>query len=340
MFRDVSIASVPDVYLSLPAVAARYQLRVRVRAGQGAGPEFPLAFEPWLYLLPAYQEVASPSPMQWLFCLEDVHKRQTIGWLTVFATGAGAARNAYQAPFGGVQLAEAVPGEVLHRFLQAAQHYLRMQGIETLEIKCAPAAYSPRNAVRLAQSLTVLGYAIQLAEVNYHLDLTTSFEGVLHPSERRRLRKCQRAGLHFEQEPPLLLPAAYEFIVQCRQEKNQHFSVDLARLQALFRRFPRDYFLFSVRDANGEWAALTIAVRVNGAVLYNFAPASPRAYNAFSPVVLLTAGLHHFGQANGMTLLDLGTSMLGQEPNFSLLRFKEHLGGVPSLKFTFGCQPH
>ncbi|QIX63171.1 GNAT family N-acetyltransferase [Hymenobacter sp. BT18] len=335
----MSATPAPDVYLPLPVSAGRYQLRVR--EGQGAAPELPLAFDPWLYLTPAYQQLPAHASQQWLFCLEDAGQQQTVGWLTVFATDVThAVRSPHQAPFGGVQLTNQVPYEVLHCFLVAVQHYLQEQGIEIVELKCAPAAYSPLTTARLTQTLTGLGYAIKLAEVNYHLRLADPFEAGLHSSEKRRLRKCQRAGMYFEQEPPLLLPAAYEFIVQCRQEKKQHFSVDLARLQALFRRFPRDYFLFSVRDANGEWAALTIAVRVNGAVLYNFAPASPRAFNAFSPVVLLTAGLHHFGQANGMTLLDLGTSMLGQEPNFSLLRFKEHLGGVPSLKFTFGRQPH
>ena len=33
-------------------------------------------------------------------------------------------------------------------------------------------------------------------------------------------------------------------------------------------------------------------------------------------------------------LLDLGTSTLPTGPNESLLRFKRHLGGVPSLKLT------
>jgi hypothetical protein len=70
-------------------------------------------------------------------------------------------------------------------------------------------------------------------------------------------------------------------------------------------------------------------------VLYNFYPASPLAYNSFSPVVLLNEGLHAFGRASGLALLDLGTSTLPTGLNSSLLQFKRHLGGILSLKLSF-----
>jgi hypothetical protein len=107
------------------------------------------------------------------------------------------------------------------------------------------------------------------------------------------------------------------------------------QLTELFRLFPNNHFLFSVRDAAGEWAALTVAIQVNERVLYNFYPASPLSYNAFSPVVMLNEGLHAFGRASGLHLLDLGTSSLPTGLNQSLLQFKRHLGGILSLKLTF-----
>jgi hypothetical protein len=157
----------------------------------------------------------------------------------------------------------------------------------------------------------------------------------LHPSERRRLHKCRRHGLHFEQEPPFLLPAAYEFIQACRQERGQALSLPLERVQELFRAFPREHFLFSVRQPNGEWAALTVAIRVSEGALYNFYPASPLRLNALSPVVMLNEGLHAFARASALRVLDLGTSTLDTGPNASLLRFKRHLGGVAGLRLSW-----
>jgi hypothetical protein len=180
-----------------------------------------------------------------------------------------------------------------------------------------------------------MGYRVTLAELNNHLPLNQDFEARLHPSERRRLAKCQRHGFHFEQEPLFFLPKAYDFLRRCREEKGQHLSLSEERLTELFRLFPNNHFLFSVRDGAGEWAALTVAIQVNERVLYSFYPASPLSYNAFSPVVLLNQGLHAFGRASGLQLLDLGTSTLPTGLNQSLLQFKRHLGGILSLKLSF-----
>ncbi|UOQ51328.1 hypothetical protein [Hymenobacter cellulosivorans] len=204
-----------------------------------------------------------------------------------------------------------------------------------MRLRSHPFVYDPAGSALLTHTLQQLGYRVALAEINHHLPLNEDFRARLHPSEQRRLRKCKQQGFVFEQETPLYLPLAYEFLSRCRQEKGQALSLSLERLQELFRLFPQDHFLFSVRTPGGDWAALTIAIRVNSRVLYNFYPASPLAYNTFSPVVLLNEGLHAFGRANGQQLLDLGTSTLPEGLNSSLLQFKRHLGGVPSLKLTF-----
>jgi hypothetical protein len=251
----------------------------------------------------------------------------------------GTAHSPWQAPFGAVQLASGLASDIVLAFLRRVQQELKARGVRQVQVRSYPFAYDPAGSALLTQALTQLGARITLAELNNHLELLEAgFEARLHPSERRRLHKCRRAGFQFEQEPPLLLPAAYDFLQQCRAEKGQHLSLTLERLQQLFRLFPQDHFLFSVRDGSGTWAALTVAIRVSGQILYNFYPASPLAYNVFSPVVLLNEGLYDFARANGMHRLDLGTSSLPEGPNHSLLQFKRHLGGVLSLKLTFAWE--
>jgi hypothetical protein len=248
----------------------------------------------------------------------------------------GTAHSPWQAPFGSVQLAPGLAPAIVLTFLQHVHQELKARKVKQVLVRSYPFAYDPAASALLTHALTQLGARITAMELNNHLALTEpGFEARLHASERRRLHKCRRAGFQFEQEPPLLLPAVYDFLRQCRAEKGQHLSLTLERLQELFRLFPQDHFVFSVRDTNGAWAALTVAIRVNGQILYNFYPASPLAYNVFSPVVLLNEGLYTFARANGMQLLDLGTSTLPEGPNHSLLQFKRHLGGVLSLKLAF-----
>ncbi|MET4106215.1 hypothetical protein [Hymenobacter sp. UYP22] len=327
-------SSPPSAY-SLPLPAQWEQYALRLVSGWVAQPVLPPAYEPWLYQQPEHLAL-QPSPGERLhFFLEEPAENRTVAQLAVFLSADGAAaRSPWQAPFGAVQLAPDLPAAALHALLTAAETALRERGVRHLTMRLPAFAYEPTTTARLAEVLRQRGYAVKLAEINHHLPLHQSFRAGLHPSERRRLLKCARHGLQFEQEPPLLLPLAYEFLRRCRLEKGQELSMTLEQLQTLFRALPQQVFLFSVRNPAGEWAALTVAIRVGKDVLYNFYPASPLAYNTFSPVVLLNAGLHAFGQASGMRLLDLGTSTLPEGLNRSLLQFKRHLGGVPGLKLT------
>ena len=314
-------------------------LGVRVALSGPAGPvppTLPLAFEPFLYLRPEHQALAPhPGPVH-SFYLEDPGAGRTVAQLHVAVDAAtGRAYSPAQAPFGAVQLAPGLLPTALHQLLDTAEKELAGRGIRRFLLRGYPFAYDPAGAATLAETLRQRGYRVALAEQNYHLDPALPYEAHLHPSERRRLHKCRRHGLHFEQEPPFLLPAAYAFIEACRQERGQTLSLSLARVQELFQRFPREHFLFSVRQPDGVWAALTVAIRVSGRVLYNFYPASPLRYNALSPVVLLNEGLHAFARASDLAVLDLGTSTLDTGPNASLLRFKRHLGGVAGLRLSW-----
>ena len=301
-----------------------------------AAPRWPLAFESFLYLQPAHQALGSAAGPVLSFYLEDAPAARTVAQLHVaLGPGPDLARSPAQAPFGAVQLAAGTTGPHLHHLLETAENTLRERGIRRLALRGYPFAYDPAGAAVLAETLRQRRYRVVLAEQNYHLDPARPYEANLHPSERRRLHKCRRHGLHFEQEPPFLLPAAYAFIQACRQERGQELSLSLARVQELFRKFPREHFLFSVRQPDGGWAALTVAIRVHERVLYNFYPASPLRCNALSPVVLLNEGLHAFARASGIAVLDLGTSTLSSAPIASLLRFKRHLGGVAGLRLSW-----
>jgi len=299
-------------------------------------PRLPLAFESFLYLQPAHQALQPAAGPVLSFYLEDAAAGRTVAQVHVALDAAGRfARSPAQAPFGAVQLAPGTGTGGLHRLLAEAEQQLARRGVQRLALRGYPFAYDPAGAAVLAETLRQRGYRVTLAEQNYHLDPHRGYEAHLYPSERPLLHKSRRLGLHFEQESPFLLPAAYDFILACRQERGHGLPLPLERLQELFRCFPREHFLFSVRQPDGAWAAIAVAIQVNARVLYTFYVASPLRCNSFSPVVLLNEGLHAFAQASGMTVLDLGTSTLASGPNTSLLRFKRHVGGVAGLRLSW-----
>lgn len=302
-----------------------------------AAPRLPLAFEPFLFLMPAHQALQQHGCSVLAFFLEDEAAGSTVAQLYVVldAKGPGQARSPGQASFGGVQLAPGVPASTLHPLLEVAESTLRQYQQTQLEIRGYASCYDPAGAATMAEALGERDYRVVLAEENYYLATEREYEVHLHPSERRRLQRCRQAGLVVEQEPPFLVSAAYAFIAACRQERGQSLSLTLARVEELFRAFPRQHFLFSVRQPSGEWVALTIAIQVSKRVVYNMYPASPLAANQLSPMVLLNQGLHTYASASGVEAVDLGTSTLANGPNESLLRFKRHLGGVAGPRFTW-----
>ena len=323
---------------SFSAPAALRVHTAETPAGQPpAAPRLPLAFEPFLFLSPAHQALQAPGRATLAFFLEDEAAGQTVAQLYVVLgyEAKGQARSPGQASFGGVQLAAGLPVAALHALLDAAEATLRQHQQSQLEVRGYPFCYDPTGAATLAEVLRQRGYQVTLAEQNYHLDTQRDYAAHLTYNERHVLRRCVRAGFVVEQEPPYLLPLAYEFMAACRRERGQTLSLPLARVQALFTAFPRQHLLLSVREPAGEWAAVLIAIRASHRVFYDFYLASPLRFNKWSPAVQLLGGLHAFAQANEAAVVDLGTSTLPTGPNVPLLNFKRHLGGVAGLRLTW-----
>lgn len=304
-----------------------------------AAPRLPLAFEPFLFLTPTHQALQQPGGPVLAFFLEDAAAGRTVAQLYVVLdfAGAGRARSPGQASFGGVQLAAGLPVAALHGLLDEAEATLRQHQQTGLEMRGYPGCYDPTGAATLAEALRQRGYQVALAEQNYHLDTERAYAAHLAYNERRCLRQCQQAGFVVEQEPPYLLPRAYDYLAECRRERGQApLSLPLERVQALFKEFPHQHLLLSVREPAGEWAAVLLAIRASSRVFYDFYLASPLRLNKLSPAVQLLDGLHAFAQANGAAIVDLGTSTLPSgEPNKPLLDFKRHLGGIAGLRLTW-----
>jgi hypothetical protein len=333
-FLPVATASINSS--SLPAL--RVQVALTLPGQPPAAPRLPLAFEPFLFLTPAHQALQQHGCSVLAFFLEDENAGYTVAHLYVVLDfeGQGLARSPGQASFGGVQLAPSLPVGAVHALLDAAEVALRQHHQTQLKIRSYAHCYDPTGAATLAEALGERGYLVALSEENYYLDLGRDYAAHLTYNERHCLRKCERAGFVLEQEPPYLLPLAYEFMAACRRERGQALSLPLERVQAMFKEFPRQHLLLSVREPSGEWAAVLIAIRASRQVFYDFYLASPLRHNKMSPTVQLLGGLYAFAQANEAAIVDLGTSTLPNgEPNKSLLNFKRHLGGLPSPRLTW-----
>jgi len=268
------------------------------------------------------------------FDLWNERQQESLIVLHLFVSDAQAV-SPWRATFGGIDTHSETTPELLDLFLHQLDLFLITQSITLVSLTQPPFAYDYCSARYVTAALLRNGYNPAIAETNYHIPVTAALlETRLHPSERRRLRKCHQARIVFREETKPNLSHMYAFIRQARLRKGFRMSLDEASFVRLFADMPKVYRIFTARQ-DDQIAALTVTVRINADILYNFYPADHPAFLNLSPTVLLTSELYAVAQREGYTMLDLGIATEQGQPNQGLMRFKSHLGGIPSLRLTF-----
>lgn len=239
------------------------------------------------------------------------------------------------APFGSVEFSKKLQPKDRYEFLHQVEADMKNKGVRIVRIKNPPEAYDPASSSLLNVMLFNLGYHVAHAEISAIIAVDEiKYENRISADKLPKLKKGKKENLVFQTVPISRMEEIYEFISACRAERLQSLSMTLADLMKTVHVFPDRFLLFAIyRDQ--ELAAASISIRVTTRILYNFYLAHPRKLNFLSPVVSLMEGIYGWSQQRGIKLIDLGTSSLEGQPNFSLLDFKLRLSGSPSDKFTF-----
>lgn len=297
-------------------------------------PDSELDFEPYLYNRPEHlttQRRKNP------FSAGLVNKvsRRWVAVLHADHTGSEAQSLAH-APFGGIQALSGLPAEALGTLLSEAEQWCGANHLSRLTIKSPPTVYDEKQHAILQEVYEKYGFTVQNVHRNHHIRVTAdAFIDKIHPCERKRLRKCLRAGFTAGQWVDPDPERVYGFLLESRKRQGYALALEYEQLRRLLVELSGSVRVFAVRDGE-RLTSLTVAIRVNSRILYNFCPADHLAYRQYSPAVLLNAALYEYAQSEGIELIDLGVSLdhLGLEKN-SLVRFKENLGAEQSVKITY-----
>jgi lipid II:glycine glycyltransferase (peptidoglycan interpeptide bridge formation enzyme) len=123
------------------------------------------------------------------------------------------------------------------------------------------------------------------------------------------------------------LKGVYTFIHKQQSLKGYSISMTFEELQKTVDACKENFFLFAAWNQE-EIVAASVSIKVTDSVLYNFYITHDATYKQYSPVVAIIETLYNFCKERNLSILDLGTSMLNDKPNISLLDFKRRLGGV------------
>lgn len=231
-----------------------------------------------------------------------------------------------KAPFGGVEFEESLSAADLKNFIKAVENTLASDGVQEIRLHQPPENYQLQDTIN--DVLLELEYDI-IQERDYHgIDIDgLPLSEKMVDMQKRRLKKCEKAGFIYKKYRKSELAGAFHQIDRWRTAADKRLSMTWADLHNSSKRNPKAYHAFGIENEHGLMIAGSIVVKVSDRVLYNFFPASYDAYNAYSPMVMLTNKIYEWGQDNGFVHLDLGTSYVHKNVNTGLRLFKERLGG-------------
>jgi hypothetical protein len=197
--------------------------------------------------------------------------------------------NGFESPFGDIEYTDLANETLLEQFILHVINYCRQRQCAELLFHPCPPYYAPEHFNLLDPMLTRQGFVRSVPVIAHYLPVVNGgFEETLHKMERRKLKKNDQAGVTCKIQENDQLKSVYDFICQCRRERNHSISLSFEKLQAQVQSNPDHYLLFTASLAN-EYIAACIAVLPGKQVLYNFYPASALAFNDLSPLVKLTA---------------------------------------------------
>lgn len=241
----------------------------------------------------------------------------------------------WRAPFGGFEFSQETTLPILFNFVKEVIEQVKLKGINKISIVAPPECYDLSKADLLDEALIHRGFSAVITELNYHLSTDMGeFESFIHDSEKRRLNKCLNAGFKCSVETNPDYKQIHQLISDCRSRKGHPLSMNSDDFERLFINFPNRYVIFAVKDKDKTIAA-AVGVKVRSDILYNFLPADHQDYLSYSPMVLLNKGIYDYCCENSYQLYDLGIATSGGLRNEGLIKFKEHLGGKLSHKYSY-----
>ncbi len=240
-----------------------------------------------------------------------------------------------RAPFGGLEFSKETDMKTLFEFVRDLINEATADRIDKIRISLPPECYDIFKSDLMDEALLHAGFLVTETELNYHIQINQGdFATFIHESEKRRLKKCLQAGFNCSIEKNPDYDYIHGLISDCRKRKGYPLSMNLTDFKKMFLNFPDRYLLFVVKDKELIIAA-GIGVKVRSDILYNFLPADHIDYSAYSPMVLLNKGMYDYCRDGGYQIYDLGIATVNGIRNEGLIKFKEHLGGKLSHKYSY-----
>ncbi len=219
---------------------------------------FRLRWTSWLFNTPLHVRYQGASLIYTFVLTDNDTQSEAHGLFHLFVQDTKGV-SPYRASFGSFEVAEYVSHADFSEWLAFIELFAKNRGISSLEIKHYPSCYNPARSTFIRRGLLRHGFEIAQSIDNQFIEIKeTNFERGLHASERRRLRKCLRAGFRFEEWSNPSAQEVYDFIQYNRHLLGYTLSFSFEQLE-MARRISCS-FQVSLRHENNDTMTLRLHV--------------------------------------------------------------------------------
>jgi hypothetical protein len=239
-----------------------------------------------------------------------------------------------RATFGGIEFNEEILEQELLKFLNQIIQFLQSLKTESVEINSYPEGYITDYQNEIIQNcLLKLNFRVKYLEQNYEIPINDKsfYETVKGSTAKQLLRTYNKKGYTFQQEFNPDFAFIHSLIARSRERKNRPMTMNLVQLSEHFKKFPKNFKLFSVTHSN-KVVAVGVTIQINDEILYTFYLADDENYLRDSPTTYLLSGIYDYAKQKKSKILDLGIATDKGILNAGLARFKESLGAKMSEK--------
>lgn len=250
----------------------------------------------------------------------------------IYDEGMGEYASLRTATFGGVDVAEEIPLQIIEEFFDAV---LRLLGGKKIVVKLPP-AYIDQELMALQFNILMRNnFHPSIPDLNYALEIPdVDFNHLINYGAQKSIKKCIKNGLIAKRLCASNYELAYSVIRENRARKNYPLTISLSDFKRMIDIFPKNIICFGVFDGV-KMIAAAICIEIRPKYLYVFYWGELSGYESLSPVTLLANEIYAYCKKELYKYFDVGTSTVLGVPNLGLIKFKKSLGFQESIKLTF-----
>ncbi|WP_156140225.1 GNAT family N-acetyltransferase [Sporocytophaga myxococcoides] len=239
-----------------------------------------------------------------------------------------------RSPFGSLEFDENTNIQDINYFFKELDKWLVSRKIEKVFIVSYPYCYNQKHSEMVTHCFLKNGYFISEYDMNFHLQISSdNFEKKLDPAARRRYAKFKdKFQFSIEESPDI--ETIFSLIKENREIKGNPVSITPEVLGNLYYSFKENFKSFLLKDGE-TLIGSAFGVRVSENVLYYYLAADSYGYKKYSPSTIMIGQIYNYCLQAGISIFDLGIATSKSVPNFGLIKFKQNMGGIVSLKLSF-----